>query len=193
MISSFRKSAVFAAALAASALALPAAAQQQTAPPNPTTPALGTATLNNAEGQAIGTVAFVETPNGVLIQARINPGSGLASGMHGFHIHENGTCEPPNFQSAGGHFNPDNHEHGFLSPRGVHAGDLPNIWVASDGAAQADFMTDAVTFRGGSNSLVKPGGTSILIHGSPDDYTTNPAGSSGDRVACGVITQTASR
>ena len=138
MISSFRKSAVFAAALAASALALPAAAQQQTAPPNPTTPALGTATLNNAEGQAIGTVAFVETPNGVLIQARINPGSGLASGMHGFHIHENGTCEPPNFQSAGGHFNPTNHEHGVLSPRGPHAGDLPNIWVAADGAAQLE-------------------------------------------------------
>ena len=50
-----------------------------------------------------------------------------------------------------------------------------------------------VEARPTADSLVKPGGTSILIHGSPDDYTTNPAGSSGDRVACGVITQTASR
>ncbi|WP_211103839.1 superoxide dismutase family protein [Skermanella pratensis] len=135
----------------------------------------------------------METPNGVLIQARINAGSGLAPGMHGFHIHQNGTCEPPDFQSAGGHFNPTNHGHGFLSPRGIHAGDLPNIWVASDGAAQADIVTDAVTLRDGSNSLVKPGGTSVLVHSTADDYTTDPAGSSGDRVACGVITQTASQ
>ncbi|UEM19857.1 superoxide dismutase family protein [Skermanella mucosa] len=193
MISSFRKSAFLATALAATALSSPAVAQQQTGSPNPTTPALGTATLKSAQDKAIGTVAFVETPNGVLIQARIDAGSGLAPGMHGFHIHQNGTCEPPNFQSAGGHFNPTNHEHGILSPRGIHAGDLPNIWVGSDGAAQADIVTDAVTFREGSNSLVKPGGTAILIHATPDDYTTNPAGSSGDRVACGVITQTASR
>jgi Cu-Zn family superoxide dismutase len=54
--------------------------------------------------------------------------TGLPAGPHGFHIHTVGACEPP-FQSAGGHFNPDDRQHGIENPKGKHAGDLPNIHV----------------------------------------------------------------
>ena len=184
---------LFGMSLATITLASPADAQQQRTTPNVATPALGTADLKSGQNKKIGTVAFVETPNGMLIQARIDAGSGLQPGMHGFHIHENGACDLADFQSAGDHFNPANHQHGLLTPGGAHAGDLPNIWIAGDGSAQADILTDGVKFGGGANSLDKPGGTSVLVHTEPDDYATNPSGKSGDRVACGVIVKTAAR
>jgi Cu-Zn family superoxide dismutase len=180
-------------ALAAMVFAMPADAQQQRTAPDVTTPAIGAATLKNGQNKQVGNVAFVETPNGMLIQVRVDSGSGIGRGMHGFHIHENGTCETPDFQSAGGHFNPAGKEHGILTPGGPHAGDLPNIWVDGDGAAQADIIASGLEFGGGANSLDKPAGTSVLIHATPDDYATNPSGKSGDRIACGVITKNVQR
>lgn len=96
----------------------------------------------------------------------------------GFHIHENGICEitdPDNpFQSAGGHYNPTN------QPHGNHTGDFP-VMFSNDGYARMGFFTDKF----------KPAdivGKSVLLHQNPDDYRTQPAGNSGNRMACGVIT-----
>src|SRR5699024_3319175 len=86
-------------------------------------------TLTNNEGENVGSAVLTEVDEGV--QIRVDAAH-LPSGTHGFHIHETGACEAPGFESAGGHFNPTNAEHGLENPDGPHAGDLPNIEVSED-------------------------------------------------------------
>ena len=83
------------------------------------------AAMTSADGAALGTLVLNTTPAGVLIQGELQ---GLPPGPHGFHVHATGACEPP-FESAGGHYNPAEAEHGFLSEAGPHAGDMTNINV----------------------------------------------------------------
>jgi Cu-Zn family superoxide dismutase len=90
--------------------------------------------MKTASGAAAGQVTLMETPLGLLIQAKL---SGIPLGEHTFHIHAVGKCEPP-FTSAGGHLNPANKKHGFENPVGMHAGDLPNVEVGADGKAEVD-------------------------------------------------------
>jgi Cu-Zn family superoxide dismutase len=162
----------------------------QTASPTPALPASPNSQANamaeliGSDGSPKGKATFLETPNGVLIQLRLEQ---IAAGEHAIHIHEMGQCQPPNFQSAGSHYNPSNAPHGLLLENGPHAGDLPNIFAQENGTVQADILTNQVTFSGGPNSLFKDGGTALVVHAKGDDYQTNPAGASGDRIACGVI------
>ena len=140
------------------------------------------ATLRDLKGNEVGRAMLTQLPNGVLVHAEL---TGLPPGPHGFHIHAAGKCEPP-FKSAGGHFNPAGHGHGFARPE-FHPGDLPNIHVGADGKAVMDAFTPHVTLGEGKNSLFGADGTSLLVHAGADDYKSDPAGDSGDRVACGVI------
>lgn len=143
-------------------------------------------TLQNTEGETIGEAILTQMVNGVLITL---DASNLPPGVHGFHIHEKGICEPPTFESAGGHFNPTNSKHGFDHPEGPHAGDLPNIIVRDDGTVKAEVFADMVTLETGKeNSLLQESGTSLMIHSGADDYHSQPSGDAGDRIACGVIT-----
>lgn len=145
------------------------------------------AALINVDGEKIGSASLTEDETGVKIGINLR---NLPSGTYAFHIHETGECNPPDFESAGGHFNPYDKEHGFLNPEGPHAGDLPNITVKHDGTIQEMITTKRVTLKKGeSHSLLKPGGTALMIHSDADDYLTDPAGNAGDRIACGVITQ----
>jgi Cu-Zn family superoxide dismutase len=73
------------------------------------------------------------------------------------------------------------------NPDGLHAGDLPNFTVDKNGKGKATIVADMVTLADGANSLFHPGGTALVVHAGPDDYKTDPAGNSGDRIACGVI------
>jgi Cu-Zn family superoxide dismutase len=73
-----------------------------------------------------------------------------------------------------------------MSPEGPHAGDLPNIHVPADGKLEVEFLNPVVTLSQES-ALLDADGSSIVIHAGPDDYKTDPAGNSGDRIACGVI------
>lgn len=143
------------------------------------------AVLRNAEGKTMGTATFQQTGRGVRMMLDV---SGLTPGEHGLHIHETGDCTPPDFKSAGGHFNPAGKEHGSKNPKGPHAGDLYNLAVTADGTARVTRVIPHVTLAAGENSLLKQVGTAVVIHAKPDDYKTNPAGDAGDRVACGVIT-----
>ncbi|MFD2612348.1 superoxide dismutase family protein [Paenibacillus gansuensis] len=143
--------------------------------------------LVDTKGKPAGTAAITQQAKGVLITIEA---AGLTPGKHGFHIHENGKCEPPKFTSAGSHFNPGGAEHGFNNPKGYHGGDLPNLVADASGTAKGEIFVDYVTLaKGKANSLLKPGGTSIVIHAGEDDYVTNPAGNSGDRVVCGIISE----
>jgi len=111
--------------------------------------------------------------------------SGLGLGAHGIHVHETGTCVAP-FATAGGHFNPDKHQHGFKNPNGNHAGDLPSISTPASGQYRFEQLLPGVTLRG-DKGLLDADGAAIVIHAAGDDYTTDPSGNSGGRIACGVI------
>jgi Cu-Zn family superoxide dismutase len=143
------------------------------------------AELRNQEGQNVGNVTLQETPHGVLITAEL---SGLPPGVHAFHIHEVGQCAPP-FASAGGHFNPTKKKHGIEAAAGMHAGDLPNVFVPADGKLKFDAFATGVTLRKGPNSLFDADGSSLVLHAGSDDYESDPSGDAGARLACGVVTQ----
>lgn len=136
--------------------------------------------LVNASAQSIGTVRAWQTAGGVSF--RISA-TGLPHGLHGLHVHAVGRCDPPDFTSAGAHWNPAGKQHGMNNPAGPHAGDLPNVEVAANGVLNA-----TVTLAGASMaSLLDADGAALVIHASPDDYKTDPSGNSGARIACAVI------
>ncbi len=143
-----------------------------------------TAQLKNADGEVVATATFTEADEGILIEVRAE---GLEPGLHGIHIHETGQCEPLDFTSAGGHFNPTGAMHGLENPQGPHAGDLPNLEVGDDGTASYRATTERVTLGKGESSLFDADGSALVIHAGEDDQMTDPSGESGDRIACGPI------
>lgn len=139
----------------------------------------------NTKGDSIGTAQLTQVENKVQMAIDVQ---GLSPGKHGIHFHAVGRCDTPDFKTAEAHLNPTHKEHGFENPKGYHSGDLPNLEVGEDGKAQATFTTEMVTLeKDKPNSLMKSGGTALIIHAQPDDYKTDPSGNSGDRIACGVI------
>ena len=131
-----------------------------------------------------GKILFMQRPGEpTLIKGRI---TGLEPGKHGFHIHEFGDLTD-GCDSAGGHYNPDNTDHGDLE--NGHVGDLGNIVAGTDGVADFTIVAKRVDLTG-DRSIV---GRSIVIHSGEDDLGKGgdeeslKTGNSGDRVACGVI------
>ncbi|HAJ97179.1 MAG TPA: superoxide dismutase family protein [Ruminococcus sp.] len=130
-----------------------------------------------------GRVRFYPTNRGILICAEI---SGLPylpetcdNRVFGFHIHAGMACEGNHsdaFSEAGTHYNPDSCEHPH------HAGDLPPLF-GNNGYALSVFLTDRFTI----SEII---GKTVIIHDSPDDFTTQPSGNSGTKIACGIITKT---
>ncbi|MGH7506772.1 MAG: superoxide dismutase family protein [Longimicrobiales bacterium] len=150
------------------------------------TAADATAELSNAQGENVGTVQFHQTPrNGVLLDIQV---SGLPAGVHAIHIHQTGTCEPPSFESAGGHFAPEGHAHGVLHEEGAHAGDLLNLEVPESGELSTQRLAPHATLeKGAENGLFDDDGSAMIIHMDADDYVSQPSGAAGDRIACGII------
>lgn len=140
------------------------------------------AQIEDARGRDVGDASLQQTPHGVLIIATLR---GLPSGTHGMHVHERGRCEAP-FESAGGHWNPEEKQHGIRSSAGPHAGDLPNVNVASDGTVRIELFARDLSLRG-DRGLLDDDGASIVVHAFADDYASDPAGNSGERIACGVV------
>ena len=151
---------------------------------DPTVPG-ATTLLQDARGATVGRVTLTDTPHGLLVRGSL---IGVPRGAHAIHFHETGTCEPP-FKTAGGHFNPGQKAHGMLDVAGPHAGDMPNLVVPKDGSLEFEFFVQGLTLAAGPSSLFDTNGTSIVLHARADDYRTQPAGDSGDRIACGVVTR----
>jgi Cu-Zn family superoxide dismutase len=137
-------------------------------------------TLVNSAGQAIGTVRAWQTAGGIAfrIDAR-----GLPHGVHGIHVHPIGRCDPPDFASAGTHWNPTNKQHGLNNPNGPHAGDMPNVTVAANGVLQETVILPHANMA----ELLDADGAAILIHANADDYVSQPSGNSGPKIACAVL------
>ena len=143
------------------------------------------AELKDKDGKSVGTANLREAAGGVVIQLQVK---GLSPGLHAIHVHAVGKCEAPAFDSAGGHFNPAQKKHGLKNPDGPHAGDLPDVYVATSGSGRYEVLTDGITLKPGTISIFDADGSALVIHASADDNMSDPAGNSGDRIACGVIT-----
>lgn len=127
-----------------------------------------------------GTVEFTREGNGIRVVANVN---GLSPGKHGFHIHQYGDCSSSDAESAGGHFNPRDTQHGAPMDSIRHVGDFGNIEADSTGQAMISFVDTLISFDG-INSII---GHAMIIHANEDDLTTQPTGNAGARLACGVI------
>ena len=166
--------------LLASLLALGACANTNT---NISTGPSATAKLQSTRGNtATGSVNFSQNGDKVVV-------SGLVSGLkanaeHGFHLHEKGDCSSEDGMSAGGHFNPDGQPHGNHAGVSHHAGDLPSLKADASGVAKFSFDSKTIAVGSGTNDIV---GRALIVHRDPDDFTTQPTGNSGPRLACAVV------
>lgn len=143
------------------------------------------ATVIGLDGSAMGMITLEQTPAGVLLSTDLK---GLPQGEHGFHFHEKGVCDPAaKFATSGGHFAAGMAEHGLMSMGGPHGGDMPNQYVGPDGVLKTQVLNTGVTLTPGPKSLLDADGSALVIHAGQDDYTSQPAGNAGGRIACAVI------
>ncbi|MFT5894130.1 MAG: Cu-Zn family superoxide dismutase [bacterium] len=148
--------------------------------------ATASAKLMNAEGQEIGVATLTQGPSGVLMHLKV---SNLTPGKHGLHFHSHGVCESSDgFKSAKGHVGIVEGAHGLLNPIGPEPGDLPNLYVGSDGTGEMETFSTLVSLIEGENNLLDENGSTIIIHEAGDDHMTQPIGGAGSRVGCGIIT-----
>lgn len=169
-------------AMAMLACSAPGWAQEASGP----TPVHGD--IVSASGTRLGDVVLTDGPSGVLVRLSA---TGLTPGWHAMHFHAVGDCSDAGFQKSGGHINHagEKKPHGLLNPQGPDFGDLPNIFVAKDGSANAEVFSALVKLGPGSRraNLLDADGSALVIHVNGDDHATQPIGGAGARVGCAVI------
>lgn len=165
------------------AFALAALLAPSFASETPSAPAVAVVLESRSGSSVTGSIKVSEIAGGLRLVGEVR---GLKpGGEHGFHIHEKGDCSATDASSAGGHFNPAGAPHGHSGSGPHHAGDLPNLKADASGVAKVDLKVPGITLQPGAAQSAA--GRSLVVHRDPDDYTSQPAGNSGPRVACGVI------
>ncbi len=161
-----------------------AAALMLTACATPSGPS-ASAQLQSTRGNSTnGEVRFVQQGDKVRVSGEVR---GLKPGAeHGFHVHEKGDCSSGDGMSTGGHYNPEGRKHGAHGRGEHHAGDLPSLKADAQGIARFSFESTGISVGSGKADIV---GRGLIVHRDPDDYTTQPTGNSGPRLACAVITR----
>lgn len=139
-----------------------------------------------ADGTVSGTARFAydDENDEVYVEGQVE---GLSPGEHGFHVHENGSCEMQDGTpagAAGGHYNPDDTPHGAPDDpqEERHVGDFGNIQANDEGVAEFSFSYDR-----DATDLDSFEGLGLVVHGGRDDLTSQPSGAAGPRVGCAVI------
>jgi Cu-Zn family superoxide dismutase len=140
------------------------------------------AVLHPTAGQKChGVVRFTQDGDSVKVVADLeglNPDQ-----KHAFHIHQYGDCSSSDGMSAGGHYNPEGHQHGLPESENRHAGDLGNVQADSEGKAHYEITVTNISISGAKNPIV---GRGVIVHAKVDDGS-QPVGNAGARIACGVI------
>lgn len=139
----------------------------------------------SAASAVSGLATLQDVPNGLQIHVTL---SGVPAGVHGFHIHEFGSCADSG-KAAGSHYNPMSAPHGQILHEGVghaHAGDLGNITAGADGKASLDALVPGIALLGGGLSVA---GRAMILHEKADDFS-QPVGNAGGRIGCGPIVLT---
>ena len=134
-----------------------------------------TSNLVSSSGAVIGTVRVFSEPTGVTL--RIDA-AGLPPGIHGVHVHTVARCDPPDFKSAGAHWNPTSRQHGHQNPNGWHAGDLGNLGVGADGRLVAGLLVTLGWFTRPA-AFVASGTMAVaywMAHGSQNFFPVNNMG-----------------
>lgn len=172
---------------APSAPASPASPPSESSPspssPSATSPR-AVARLAPTAGSGVGgELRFFVEEGGVRVAGSV---TGLRPGSeHGFHVHEKGDCSAPDASSAGGHFNPEGHVHGRQGTDQHHLGDMNNLVANERGEASVEFFVARGELGSGSERDLL--GRGVIVHAERDDYTSQPAGNAGPRIACGAI------
>jgi Cu-Zn family superoxide dismutase len=141
------------------------------------------ATLSPTTGSSTsGSVQFSQRGDRVIVSGEVR---GLKpNAEHGFHVHEKGDCSSGDGMSTGGHYNPGGSPHGRHAAGAHHAGDLPSLRADGAGVARFNFESTSIRIGSGTTDVV---GKGLIVHRDPDDYTTQPTGNAGPRLACAVI------
>ena len=166
------------AALIAATLAAPLVAAQQ----RPT----ASAEVRDPTGRVLATAELREGSSEVIVLLTL-PNPPVLSGVKGLHIHERGRCDPPDYSTAGGIFNPLGREHGLQNRNGPMVGDLPNVLFTSGGLSSYNGSAVMATLNPGQTSLLDADGSALIMTSDIDDGRTQPDGNSGSRIGCGVI------
>lgn len=141
------------------------------------------ATLASKSGSSVtGTATFTQHGKNVVMKISV---SGLTPGSHAIHLHEKGDCSAADATSAGGHWNPTTEAHGKWGNAPFHHGDIGNLVAGQNGKAHLQLTTPLWTIGDANPSDVV--GHAVVVHEKVDDFTTQPTGNAGGRVACGVI------
>jgi Cu-Zn family superoxide dismutase len=135
-----------------------------------------------SDSQLAGSAIFLREAGGITLQVKVEQ---APPGEHAVHIHETGDCSAPDGSSAGGHWNPTVEDHGRWGVAPHHLGDIGNLVVGEDGNGTLTLTTDRWSMGTGEPNDILD--LSVIVHASPDDFTTQPTGAAGGRIGCGVI------